>query len=96
MEVTYKTLNVDRFCKEVLEFLRSEYNDAYEFNLEVFRSLCNEDMIELKIKIGQGYIVRVTSYCMKYIFSLYKAGEFIEERKQFRWQKELIDLIEGS
>jgi hypothetical protein len=33
---------------------------------------------------------------MQYIFSWYINGAYMGERNQYRWQKELIDMIEGS
>jgi hypothetical protein len=33
---------------------------------------------------------------MNYFYELYKGNKFIKERNQYLWQKELIDLIEGS
>lgn len=87
---------MEQFCKDIIEFLQSEYNDGYNFNLEVSRSLFSEDMVELKIKVNSSYVIIVNNYCMKYIFSVYKSGNFNQERKQWQWQKELIDLIEGS
>ena len=87
---------MNQFCEDVIEFLQSEYNDGYNFNLEVSRSLHSEDMIELKIKVNSSYIIIVNNYCMKYIFSVYKSGKYNQERNLWQWQKELVDLIEGS
>lgn len=87
---------MEQFCKDVLEFLQSEYNNAYEFNLEISRGLHSSDMMELKLKVGPGYKIKIDNYCMQYIFSLYRSGKYIQERQQYQWQKELIDLVEGS
>ena len=82
------------FCKDVLDFLNSEYSDAYEFTIELEIDRFKE-FIQLKIKSGQ-FIRKITAGYMGYFYELYKRNEFIEERNQYRWQKELIDLIEGS
>ena len=84
----------EKFCIDVLNFLKSEYNDSYEFNIELLRDRFS-CTVALKIKSGNFTRVVVDSY-MNYFFELYKQNEFMEERKQFRWQKELVDLIEGS
>lgn len=87
---------MEQFCKDVLDFLQSEYNDAYEYDLEISRSLHSSDMAELKIKVSPGCKIKINNYCMQYLFSVYRSGNFIQERKQWQWQKELIDMIEGS
>ena len=84
---------INRFCKEVLEFLKSEYNDAYEFNLELTETM-DERRIELKIKSG-GYTRIITNDYMRYFYERYLEKKYLYERNQFKWQKELIDLIEG-
>ena len=84
-----------QFCKEVLEFLKSEYSDAYEFNINLY-----EDQFrwQAELKIKSGNFTRIISNCyMKYFYNLYlQDTSIIQERNQFKWQKELIDLIEGS
>ena len=84
-----------QFCEEVLKFLRSEYSDAYKFEIEHRVSILS-NVAELTINVGYGYKVKVSKELMSSLFELYCDGEFIEERKQYRWQKELIDIIEGS
>ena len=84
------------FCKKVLEFLKSEYNDSYEFKIDFYKELGGPDIIELSVKFSSTYTIKVTSDYMHHIFILYKAGNFIEERNQYVWQKELVDIIEGS
>lgn len=83
----------EQFCKEVIRFLKSEYKDNYVFNLTLKQDHFSSTA-ELKIKTGCFTKILVSSY-MEYFFELYKTSEYIEERDQFRWQKELIDLIEG-
>lgn len=82
------------FCEEILKFLKSEYNDSYEFSVEMKRDrfTCS---IELKIKTG-GFTRIITSSYMEYFYELYRRRDYLEERDQFRWQKELIDLVEGG
>lgn len=87
---------MNQFCKDVIAFLQSEYNDAYEYKLEISRSLFLEDLVELKIKMGPSYKIIINHHCMQYLFNTYRSGKYIQERKQWQWQKELIDLIEGS
>lgn len=85
-----------QFYKDVIDFLKSEYSDGYEYNLDVSRSLYSPDIIELKIKIGHGFVVKITNNSMQYVYCLYRQGTFIEERNQYAWQKELVDMIEGG
>jgi hypothetical protein len=33
---------------------------------------------------------------MNFIYMLYDKQGYLEDRKQYKWQKELIDMIEGS
>ena len=84
------------FCKHVLEFLKSEYSDAYNFKIEYTATLCGEDTAELQIEVGPKYKIKVSSQYMKYLFDLFCTGDYIQEREQWHWQKELIDIIEGS
>ena len=85
-----------QFYKDVIDFLKSEYNDAYEYRLEVNRSIKRPDEVELKIRICGTMVVLVGTESLQHIRSLYESEIFIEERNQYLWQKELIDLIEGS
>jgi hypothetical protein len=85
-----------QFYKDVIEFLKSEYSDGYDYNLEVSRSINSTDILELRIKIGHGFVVKITNNSMHHVYYLYRQGSFIEERNQYAWQKELIDMIEGA
>ncbi len=87
---------MEQFYKDVIEFLQSEYNDDYVVNFEVSRAINSPDIIELKIKMGHGFVVKITNNSMYYIYWLYMQEQFYPERNQYRWQKELIDMIEGS
>ena len=85
-----------QFCEEVLRFLQSEYSDGYGFRLDLTNDLtCGEDA-ELVVYYGTSYRLIVSRNSMKYLFILWKEKTYIEERKQYAWQKELIDIIEGS
>lgn len=90
-----------QFCEEVLKFLRSEYNYTYQFEIKhqlnkPTNFLPTSAEVVLTITVSHGYKIVVTNDSMQYIFSWYVNGEFIKERNQYRWQKELIDMIEGS
>lgn len=84
------------FCKQLLEFLQSEYGDGYDFQCDVFNDVtCGEDA-QLEINFSSSYRVIVGRNSMKYLFGLWKSNRYVEERNQYLWQKELIDIIEGS
>ena len=90
-----------RFCEDVLKFLRSEYDDSYEFSIErrvvvPARLIPNNEKVELTVKMSPHYKLTLVNDSMMYLFGCYRAGEFIEERGRYRWQKELVDMIEGS
>lgn len=85
-----------QFCIDVLEFLKSEYSDAYEYNIEVTHNLFGETTAELYVRVGKGYTLKICNTSMTYLYKLYRARMFIRERGQFEWQKELVDMIEGS
>ena len=84
-----------QFCNDVLKFLESEYDDSYRFEIECARSLWHEK-VELSIIINPRFRLTLENEYMRYLFGCYRAGEFIEERNQYRWQKELVDMIEGG
>lgn len=91
-----------QFCEEVLKFLESEYNDSYQFEMRIWTALPsgliqgNNQKAELTIKMSPCYKLIVSNDSLQYLFCCYLTGEFIKERNQYRWQKELIDMIEGS
>ena len=87
---------MNQFCLDVLEFLSSEYGDGYEFSIERLRGLNTEDQIVLTTKFGRGYFIKADNRSMMFVYGCYRSGEYIGERNQYRWQKELIDIIEGS
>ena len=92
----------NRFCQDVIDFLQAEYNDAYEYRLEKHVALPPSlapyvfPKIELWVKFGPHYTLKIVSENMQYLFGLYNSGEYIQERGQWKWQKELVDMIEGS
>ena len=91
-----------QFCKEVIDFLLSEYGDGYDFHIEsciIPSSLGSEEptkKVELWVKFNTHYSVKIVDTSMRYLYKLWINKQFIPERKQYLWQKELIDLIEGS
>lgn len=94
---------MEQFCKAVVDFLQSEYNDSYSFTVErrmplppSLRGYGTEEKVELVIKVSPYYKLTIVDDSMHYLYRLYLSGEYIEERKQYLWQKELIDMIEGS
>lgn len=95
-------LEMGSFCEKVIDFLQSEYNDGYSFKIERYMALppefrpFNKERIELKIDISPRYRITICDDSMRYLFKLYLEGEFLEDRKQYKWQKELLDMIEGS
>lgn len=95
-------LDMQNFCKSVVDFLQSEYNDGYSFRIERYMALppefrpFNKERIELKIEMSPRYRITICNDSMHYLFKLFLEGEYLEDRKQYRWQKELIDMIEGG
>ena len=87
---------MNKFCKDVVEFLQLEYADGYDFNITAYQELSGIKKIELLIKVGPHFTLTVGDVSMQYLFGLYRTSEYIEERKQWLWQKELVDMIEGS
>jgi hypothetical protein len=93
---------MDNFCRSVIDFLQAEYSDAYEYKLEKHVALppsfapYSFPKVELWVKFDPHYTLKVANDNMQYLFHLYNSGEYIEERGQYLWQKELVDMIEGS
>lgn len=86
-----------QFCKDVLEFLQKEYDDSYNFSIEYTSALDHDkDSVKLIIKMCPSYIIKLDEAAMFFVYGWYKVGEYIGERNQYRWQKELIDMIEGG
>lgn len=93
---------MERFCKDIIEFLQSEYNDSYSFKLERYCALppkinpSNKEHLKLIIDVSPMYRKIIVDDNMQYIFKLYLEGGFFRDRDQYLWQKELVDMIEGS
>ncbi len=90
-------MEVKQLAKEVLEFLDSQYDrNTFKFRFDVSYSFDGDEEIWLNVCDNDGKIIKViTSNFLKYIFNI-TPMEYIEERKMWLWQKELIDEIEGS
>lgn len=91
--------NTRQFCEDILKFLRSEYNDSYKFEIKHFvvvppYLIPDNEKINLIITMKPGYELVIVNESIQYLFQLYLSDDFIEERNQYRWQKELIDMIE--
>ena len=84
-----------QFCEDILKFLKNEYDESYVFSLERCITLNDVDAVKLVIDCGH-YKTVLNERVMWYIFGCYRSQEYIGERNQYRWQKELIDIIEGS
>lgn len=93
---------VQQFCKDVISFLESEYSDDYSFKIKRRVTIPNirgngfDTTCELEIKVSPNYVIQVTTDKMQQIFDLYCSKEYLGYRNQYTWQKELIDIIEGS
>ncbi len=91
-----------QFCEDVLKYLESEYGDSYEFEIKRWTALPgglipgNNEKAELTIKFNRRYNLTIVNESMQCLFGWYRDGVYIGERNQYRWQKELIDMIEGS
>lgn len=89
-------MEVKQVAKEVLEFLNSQYSDEFKFNFNVSYSIDGDEELWLNVCDKNGKVLKViTSNFLKYIFNI-SPMEYIEERKMWLWQKELIDEIEGG
>ena len=90
-------MKVGQVAKEILSFLDSQYGRAiFEFKFNVEYNIDGEVEIWLNVCDKDGKVVKViTNDFLRYIFNI-EPMEYIEERKMWLWQKELIDEIEGS
>jgi hypothetical protein len=93
---------VQQFCKDVISFLESEYSDDYSFKIKRRVTIPNihrngfDTTCELEIKVSPNYTIQITTDRMQQIFEMYYSKEYLGYRNQYAWQKELIDIIEGS
>jgi hypothetical protein len=90
-------MEVKQLAKEVLEFLDSRYaRNTFKFRFDVSYNFDGDEEIWLNVCDKDGKVIKViTNNFLKYIFNI-RPMEYIEERKMWLWQKELIDEIEGS
>ena len=86
-----------QLAKEVLKFLDSQYGkNTFDFKFNVSYNFDADEEIWLNVCDKDGNVIKViTNNFLKYIFNV-RPMEYIEERKMWLWQKELIDEIEGS
>ena len=100
MVLNMETKSTMQFIKRVKEFLDNQYNDSYEFKVERHIALSNKfapfnkERIILKIFYKDEKIPIV--HHIEHLYRLYESGHYYPERGEFEWQKELIDMIEGS
>lgn len=83
------------FCNEVLKFLESEYGNMYTFAIVLESSLEWTEAV-LTIKFDNCYTMKVCRDMMNYLYRTWRNNTYIEERGQYVWQKDLVDIIEGS
>ena len=90
-----------QFLEDIKSFLYSQYPEEYEFETKRYIALppqfspFNQTRMELVIST-KPYKKIIVNENMQYIYELYKSGYYYPERGEFAWQKELIDMIEGS
>ena len=87
---------MEQFCKDLIEFLKSQYDDTFCFDITTYSDISGLRDIELKIEMSNSYTKIINGSVMDGIYRLYKTGHYYSLRKEFAWQKELIDIIEGS
>jgi hypothetical protein len=90
-------MEVKQLAEEVLEFLESQYGrNTFDFKFNASYNVDGDVEIWLNVCAKNGKVIKViTNNFLKYIFNI-RPMEYIEERKMWLWQKELIDEIEGS
>ena len=90
-----------QFLEDVKAFLYSQYPEGYEFETKRYIALplqfspFNKARMELVINT-KPYKKTIVNENMQHIYELYKLGYYYPERGELAWQKELIDMIEGS
>ena len=90
-----------QFLEDVEVFLHSQYPEEYEFETKSYIALppqfapFNKTRMELVIN-SKPYKKIIVNENMQKIYEMYKTGYYYPERGEFEWQKELIDMIEGS
>lgn len=90
------------FCNKVKHFLESQYDDTYQFEVERYIALpnkpapFNKERVTIKVKYDNFHSRTIVDNNVQHLYNLYKSGYYYPERGEFAWQKELIDMIEGS
>lgn len=92
-----------QFLEDVKAFLYSQYPEGYEFETKRYIALppqlapyyVKHARLELIVS-SKPYKKTIVNDNMQHIYELYKSGYYYPERGEFAWQKELIDMIEGS
>lgn len=92
-----------QFLEDVKAFLYSQYPEGYEFETKRYIALppqfaqyyAKHARMELIIN-SKPYRKTIVNENMQRIYESYKTGLYYPERGEFEWQKELIDMIEGS
>lgn len=81
------------FEKDILAFLAQEYQDAFVFKLE--RIEPTKDL-ELTITYNSCFCKKIDKKYMAFIQSLWVTSAKVPGQNLYSWQKELVDIIEGS
>lgn len=91
--------NLKEFLNQATDYLNMEYDNSYKFVTE-FQERNNQVLyssVGLIIIVDDHWIIKTFNWeYLKNIYNLWLSQSFIEESKQYTWQKELIDIIEGS
>ena len=67
-----------------------------QFNQEIIKFLQSQYDNAHFVDITLRYKNIFTGRTIQFLYNLYKSGLYYPERGEFAWQKELIDIIEGS
>lgn len=101
MVLDMETKTTMQFLKDVEAFLHSQYPEEYEFETKSYIALPPQFSPFNKARMGlvistKPYRKTIVNENMQKIYEMYKTGYYYPERGEFAWQKELIDMIEGS
>lgn len=97
--IKWKALDIYRAIK--FGFQRMFRGEEYEFETRRYIALPPQfapfNKTRMELVIGTGlYEKTIVNENMQEIYKMYKTGYYYPERGEFAWQKELIDMIEGS
>ena len=81
------------FEKDILAFLTREYQDAFVFKLERIEPAKD---LELTITYNSCFCKKIENKYMAFIQSLWVTSAKEPGQNLYSWQKELVDIIEGS